>query len=171
MSARFDSCLAFVLQAEGGFVQNPSDPGGATNLGITLATLSQWLGEQATVDSVKALTPQTVAPIYAKLYWEPMQGDNLPAGVDLMCFDAAVNMGVGTSVKFLQEAAHVSADGVCGTATLAAVKSGNPDALISGISSARMAYYKSRPTFPVFGNGWLARLAKVTAQALKDAAA
>ena len=171
MSARFDSCLAFVLQAEGGFVRNPNDPGGATNLGITLGTLSQWLGEQATVDSVRALTPETVAPIYDKLYWAPIHGDSLPVGVDLMCFDAAVNMGDSTSIRFLQDAVHVAVDGVCGPATLAAVKAADADALISSISSARMAYYRSRPTFPVFGNGWLARLAKTTAQALKDAAA
>ena len=57
-AGNFEACLKFVLQFEGGFVNNPKDPGGPTNLGVTQATLSGFLGRQATIDEVKALTPE-----------------------------------------------------------------------------------------------------------------
>src|SRR5687767_1827204 len=89
----FDASLKFVLQFEGGFVDHPKDPGGATNLGVTIHTLSAVLGRPATKAEVKALTPKTVAPIYRQRYWDKVRGDDLPLGVDLAVFDFGVHSG------------------------------------------------------------------------------
>ena len=94
----FDKCLKFVLQFEGGFVNNPKDPGGPTNLGVTQATLSNFLGRQATIAEVRALTPAKVAPIYRLKFWDHINGDDLPVGVDLAVFDFGVHSGSTGSV-------------------------------------------------------------------------
>jgi len=82
-AGNFEKCLKFTLQFEGGFVNNPKDPGGPTNLGVTQATLSNFIGRQASIAEVKALTAATVAPIYKLKFWDHVGGDNLPEGVDL----------------------------------------------------------------------------------------
>lgn len=71
-----------MLVHEGGYVDHPKDPGGATNLGITIGTLRGWLGRQATKAEVKALTTTTVAPIYRAKYWDKIGGDDLPSRLD-----------------------------------------------------------------------------------------
>ncbi len=123
----FQACLPIVLQSEGGFVNDPQDPGGATNLGITLATLSNWLGRPATIAQVQALTAADVAPIYETRYYNASHAGDCPAGVDLMVFDAAVNQGVGRAVKSLQRSAGVTADGAFGPNTKAAVAAMAPE--------------------------------------------
>lgn len=171
MTDRFSACLAFVLRAEGGFVCDPRDEGGATNCGVTIGTLAEYLGRPVDVNDVRDLTPAKAAPIYERLYWSPICGDKLPPGVDLMCFDAAVNMGVGTAARMLQAALGVPEDGQIGPQTLAAPGLTYPKAVLFKLNAARAAKYRSLSTFPVFGKGWLARLANVTAQATKDATA
>lgn len=162
MTDRFDTCLPIILEAEGGYSDNPKDSGGTTNLGVTLNTLSGYLGRTATVADVKALTPATVAPLYRTHYWAAASCDQLPAGVDLIIFDSAVNMGVGTAVKFLQEAAGVrDMDGIAGPETIAAVTAYDAETLIAKTASLRVARYKSLPTFHTFGNGWLARVSHI----------
>lgn len=166
---RFADCLPRVLAHEGGFVDDPKDPGGATNLGITLGTLSHWLNHPATVDDVRALTPATVAPIYQTSYWNAAACDRLPAGVDYMVFDLAVNSGPGRAARFLQEAVGVTPDGAIGNQTLTAVAAQQPADIINAISARRETFYRDQPTFLHFGVGWLKRLAEVTTQALADA--
>src|SRR5215208_1126468 len=94
----FEACLQFTLQFEGGFVNDPDDPGGATNLGVTTDTLSDVLGRKATIDDVKKLTPRTVEPIYLQRYWTPVRGDELPFGLDLAVFDFGVHSGPARAV-------------------------------------------------------------------------
>ena len=163
----FADCLPIVLASEGGSVDDPQDPGGATNLGITLATLSSWLGRPATIAEVQALTPGAVAPIYQADYWNAAHCGDCPAGVDLMVFDAAVNQGVGRAIRALQAAVGVVADGGFGPATLAAVRAADPATTVNTIAASRGVFYRSLPTFPHFGKGWLARVARTQAAALK----
>lgn len=162
---RFATCLPLILAHEGGWVDHPSDPGGATNLGVTIGTLSDWLGRPATKAEVKALTPATVAPIYEARYWKAAHCHELPAGVDYMCFDLAVNSGPGRACKYLQRAVGVAEDGAIGPKTLAAVKAKTPTVLINAISHSREAFYRGLPTFGTFGKGWMRRLNEVTAKA------
>jgi lysozyme family protein len=163
--ANWDACLAFVLASEGGYVDDPQDPGGATNLGITLSELSQWRHTAVTKADVQALGKDEAAAIYRANYWNATRCSDLPSGVDLMVFDAAVNMGCGRSAEFLQSAVGAVADGSIGPATLAAVGKMAVAALIPALASAREAYYQSLSTFNHFGAGWTARVQKVTALA------
>jgi lysozyme family protein len=163
---RFEACLPVILASEGGFVDDPADPGGATNLGVTRATLSGWLGRAATIAEVEALTPAAAAPIYRARYWNPAHAGDCPAGVDLMVFDEAVNQGVGRALTSLQSALGVAADGAFGPLTQAAIAAADPAGLIRSIAANREAHYRALPTFPRFGRGWLARLARTTALAL-----
>lgn len=122
-SQNFDRSLRLVLAHEGGYVDHPRDPGGATNMGITRGTLSIWLGRSATKSDVRHLTVQTAGRIYRANYWAPVSGDDLPAGLDYVVFDAAVNSGPKRSVKWLQGAlgfAGRDLDGAMGNKTLAA---------------------------------------------------
>lgn len=161
----FQTCLPIILESEGGFVNNPDDPGGATNLGITIGALSSWLGRPATVAEVQALTPQTAAPIYRANYWDKTSCDSWDAGVDLMVFDEAVNQGPGRAILTLQTALGVAADGAVGPATEAAAQLENAADTIAKISAIREAFYRSLPTFSVFGTGWINRLTRTTALA------
>jgi lysozyme family protein len=167
----FQTCLPIILKSEGGFVDDPKDPGGATNLGVTLKTLSSWLGRAATVAEVKALKPADVAPIYETRYYNAAHANDCPTGVDLIVFDEAVNQGVGRAIKSLQKCAGVAADGAWGPKTKAAVDAMAPAALIDAIAADREAFYRSLPTFGHFGKGWLSRLARTKADAHKMAEA
>jgi lysozyme family protein len=162
---RFEACLPVILASEGGYVDDPADPGGATNLGVTLATLSGWLGRCATVAEVQALTPAAVAPLYLARYWQPSHAGDCPPGVDLMVFDEAVNQGVGRAVSSLQAAFGVVSAGPFGPEAQSAIRAFDPQRLIQRIAVEREAHYRSLPTFPRFGRGWLARLARTASVA------
>ncbi|HEY1753074.1 MAG TPA: glycosyl hydrolase 108 family protein [Caulobacteraceae bacterium] len=162
----FEACLPVVLQSEGGFTDDPRDPGGATNLGVTLATLSGWLSRPATIAEVEALTPAAVAPLYRARYYNASHAADCPAGVDLMVFDEAVNQGVGRAVTSLQACAGVAADGRFGPQSRAAVAGADPRALIGALAASREALYRALPGFRTFGKGWLARVERTRAAAL-----
>jgi lysozyme family protein len=153
----FAACIPIILESEGGYVNDPRDPGQATNLGITRAVLSEWQGHPASIDEVKHLTRETASRIYQINYYGPVHGPELSAGLDLMVFDAAVNHGVGRAIRFLQRAAHVADDGHFGPITLAAVLAAPAADLINAYHDAREAFYRSLPTFGHFGKGWIAR--------------
>lgn len=169
MTDRFDICLPRVLVHEAGYVNHPRDPGGPTNLGITQATLSHWLGHPASVADVQALTPATVAPIYRANYWRAAGCDALPVGVDYVVFDAAVLSGIQRAVKTLQAAAGAEADGHLGPHTLTAVAALPRTDLIRAFCDRREAFFRSLGTFDTFGRGWLNRLHGVRDTALTDA--
>ena len=162
MSAdNFEQCLALVLRHEGGYVNNPKDPGGMTNLGVTKKVWEEYVGHTVDEAAMRALGPQDVAPLYKKNYWDKIKGDQLPAGVDYACFDLAVNSGVGRAAKILQKAVGVSADGVIGPATLDAAASSDVRNLATEICDLRLAFLQSLPTFDTFGKGWTRRVQEV----------
>ncbi|HEY2345974.1 MAG TPA: glycosyl hydrolase 108 family protein [Xanthomonadaceae bacterium] len=167
----FDTCLPVILRNEGGFVDDPHDPGGATNLGITLNTLSTWEGHTASIEEVKALTKDSVAPIYQALYWNVARCGDCPPGVDLMVFDEAVNQGPGRAIRSLQQALGVTADGSFGPRTLASLDKADPATTIKAMAAICEAYYRSLTNFPRYGHGWLNRLRTTTATALAMVAA
>lgn len=168
-ASNFDAAFARLIVSEGGYVDNPKDPGGATNLGVTIGTLSAWLGRPATKAEVKALTRAKVAPIYRRNYWDAVRGDDLPAGVDYTVFDYAVNSGPGRAIMSLQRAAGVADDGKPGPLTLAAIGKDDPSVLIRLISAERLAFMRRLSTWPVFGRGWTARVTSVEAAARRMA--
>ncbi len=162
MKTNFDQCLALVLKHEGGWVNDPHDPGGETNMGVTKKTWEDWVGHPVPPGSLKTLTVADVAPVYRKNYWDKVRGDDLPDGVDYAVFDYAVNSGVTRASRQLQACARVEADGIIGMKTLAAVKAADPVALIKCICDNRLAFLKSLPTWNRFGKGWGNRVADVS---------
>lgn len=169
MTDRFAECLPQILKYEGGYVDDPKDPGGATNYGITIGTLSAWLGRPATKADVAALTQATAAPIYSANYWMAAKCDRLPVGLDLLVFDTAVNMGVSRAAKFLQAALGVAVDGQIGPKTLTALAEADQSKLIHSYVDQREAFYHGLSTFGRFGKGWMSRLDDVEARALEMA--
>lgn len=165
MKQNFESALAGLLQHEGGFVNHPADPGGMTNLGVTKAVWEEWVGHPVTEKAMRSLQPADVAPLYRRKYWERVYADDLPAGVDYACFDAAVNSGPGRAVKWLQSCAGVTADGALGPVSMAAIKLADPTELIAAYTHTRLEYLQSLPTWNTFGRGWDRRVREVAATA------
>jgi lysozyme family protein len=157
MTKNFRDCLELVLKHEGGFVNHPKDPGGMTNLGVTKKVWEEWIGHEVDEKAMRALTPAIVAPMYEMKYWRTSYCEKLPRGLDLLVFSMAVNAGSGRSVKLLQDAIGVVADGVIGPRTMARINEANVETLIDKFSEARRQFYRGLKTFPVFGKGWLSR--------------
>jgi lysozyme family protein len=166
MANNFDRALKVVLKYEGGFVNHPSDPGGMTNLGITHKTYSNWIGRDATEDEMRNLKLADVKPIYSK-FWNKLNCDQLPSGLDLVVFDFAVNAGIKRSARLLQNLIGADEDGEIGEKTirLAAHYALNKPA-ISDFSNKRRAYYATLSHFSTFGKGWIRRTNEVSAIAL-----
>lgn len=166
MNSNWKRCFELMLESEGGYVDHPADPGGRTNLGVTQATWENWVGRPSDEKEMRSLTPEKVEPLYKRKYWDACRCDELPTGVDYLVFDFAVNAGVGRSAKTLQQSVGVIVDGSIGPITVRAVNMDNPKDIIEKFSNAKEVFYKSLPTFPVFGKGWLNRVAHVKENAL-----
>jgi len=165
MKDNFAACLAETLRHEGGWADNPKDPGGATMKGITIGTYSQFKGRKVTKDELRAIPDADLQTIYRRNYWDKVRGDELPAGLDLVAFDGAVNSGPSKGAKWLQTALGVPVDGAIGPQTIAAAQSTNAGQAIDRACDARLAFLKSLKTWPEFGNGWSDRVAKIRATA------
>jgi lysozyme family protein len=156
----FSDYLAFTLAEEGGFTDDPRDAGGATNWGITQATLSHWRGEPCTIDDVENLGNNEVRAIYHALYWLALQCDTLRNGLDLMMFDFGVNAGVGRAARMLQASLDVTVDGLLGPISMLAARGADLVGLIGDLATRQEAFYSGLADFPVFGKDWLARLGR-----------
>lgn len=165
-ASSFEAAMKFVLQAEGGWSDDPLDKGGATMKGVTLATFRHHYPD-ATADDLRNISDADVAEIYRTGYWNAVKGDDLPAGVDLSVFDFGVNAGPGRSIKLLQRAVDAGPDGVIGPRTMQAVSQADPGNLIAELGRQQQAYYESLSTFGRFGHGWTRRTAERAAAALK----
>lgn len=171
MQTNFPDSLKFTLQSEGGFVNDPHDPGGATMEGVTLATYRSWKNDQSlTAVDLKAITDTEVSSIYKQNYWDTNSCDSLNPGVDLMVFDMDVNAGDSRSAKLLQATIGVTVDGGVGPATLTAANAMDSPTLINKLSSHQLAFYQSLATWQYFGKGWTNRIHARTAAALEMAA-
>lgn len=161
MKANFDAALKAILHHEGGFVNHPADPGGMTNLGVTKTVWEEWVGHPVDEKQMRALTPELVAPLYKKKYWDKIKGDDLPDGVDYAVFDAAVNSGPGRAAKWLQGCVGVEQDGGIGPKTLAAVAAFDPKELVEDYAKRRLSFLMDLPHWGTFGKGWSRRVAEV----------
>jgi lysozyme family protein len=166
MKVNFAPSLSAVLVHEGGFVNNPRDPGGATNKGVTQAAYDDYRASQGLrQQTVRNIATDEVSAIYEGRYWDAIRGDDLPSGVDYCCFDLAVNSGVSRAVRFLQAAVSVAQDGAIGPVTVAAASALPAAELIDAICDARQAFLERLPTFNTFGRGWTQRVVEVRAGA------
>ena len=165
MNSNWRNCFHLMLKSEGGYADLKGDPGGKTNLGVTQATWENWVGRLSNEKEMRNLTPAMVEPLYKKKYWDACKCDDLPNGIDYLVFDFAVNAGVGRSAKTLQKVVDVNPDGAIGAITLSAVSKNKPKDIINKFSDEKVSFYKSLPTFPLFGNGWLNRVERVKNEA------
>lgn len=159
----FAACLAFTLKYEGGFVDHPADPGGATNLGVTRATLARWRRSPVSKADVKALTRDEAGEIYRRFYWRPVDGGLLPPGVDAVVFDWAVHSGPARALQALRKALGVTRSG----ASLAkALENADAVALVRALCADRRRFLARLKGSVVFGRGWSRRVDALEAMAL-----
>ncbi len=159
----FPDCIAHVLAAEGGLVNDPKDPGGVTKFGISQRSYPAL--------DIRALSLDDAKAIYQRDYWAPIQGEALPAGLDLLLLDHAVNAGPARAVRLLQHLVGVPEDGLMGPVTLAGVAIADPQDLIARFSELRLDFYRDLPTWRHFGAGWSRRVHRTRRAALAMARA
>jgi len=147
----FDQAFERLLGHEGGYVNNPHDPGGETKFGISKRS---YPGED-----IANLTEARAKQIYFLDYWGPAGCDSVPDGLRFDLFDMAVNSGVSTAVKTLQRALGEVADGVLGPLTIQAANAIDPLRASIKMNGARLAMMADLPTWPAFGRGWAKRIA------------
>ena len=169
MTDNFPACVAFTMALgnEGGFVNNPADPGGATNFGITIEGLSDWRGHPCSVEDVRDMHATEAQAIYRGRYWLPSTEGALLPGLDLMVFDFGVNHGPAASVKMLQQIIGVPADGYIGPETISRAECGLIvlRARIQALGHTQLAFYASLHS-AAFGKGWAARTQRRVAAAM-----
>lgn len=174
--ADFQKAIGHTLRWEGGFVDHPDDPGGATNRGITIGVFKRYgpslLSVNPTVENLKALTEAQAKVIYKAIFWDGIDGDKIKSQeVAAIYFDGVVNMGGphgrGNGVKVMQRTLramgfNIDVDGIHGPQTLAAINVAHPVSLHNNYKAARAEYYKDlarrKPSMSVFLKGWLNRI-------------
>ena len=156
---KFEQAFELLLGHEGGFVDNPDDPGGATRWGIT-AAVARAHGYQGPMQDLPVAVARGIAKI---AYWDAVKADQLPEAVRYAVFDAAYHSGPGQAVRWLQRALGVPADGILGQQTLGAANVALPDALLRKLLGQRLEFLTDLPTWKTFGRGWARRLAALMA--------
>lgn len=139
-------CISVVMALEGGYVNDPHDPGGETKFGISKASYPN-------VD-IANLTPAQAQFYYQRDYWNAINGDKLPTPLDLYVFDAAVNQGVAKAVMMLQKIAGVSQDGRLGPQTIAAATGVQAKRYLA----ERAYHYAQNSNWSFYYGGWMDRL-------------
>jgi lysozyme family protein len=171
--ASFDAFLPTLLRFEGGFVDDPDDPGGATNKGITMQTFStcarQLLGVEPTLATLRALTDQQAGRIYKQLYWNKVRGDDIALQeLATIVFDFYVNAGANAT-RLLQTAMNaagarpsIAVDGAIGPITIDALRTLDQREVYRRYKQGRIEYYQdlaaNHPSLTKFLKGWLNRV-------------
>lgn len=147
----FDAAFEKLLGHEGGYVNNPSDPGGETRFGISKRSYPHL--------DIKALTVEQSKAIYKRDFWGPAGCDAVPDALRFDLFDMAVNSGVKAAVKTLQGAVRETEDGILGPRTLQAVQSMPADKVRARFNGARLLFMSGLSNWPAFSRGWARRIA------------
>lgn len=149
MNPNFLKALPIILQYEGGLTDDPKDPGGLTNFGISQRAYPN-------VD-IRNLTVEKAGEIYKRDYWDACQCDAMPYSIALFVFDAAVNQGTTGAKKMLQRALNVTSDGIIGNITLTALKTADTNKTMQHMVIDRIMFYTGLSTFSTFGRSWINR--------------
>jgi len=156
--APLDRAFAWILQTEGGYVNDPRDPGGETRYGISKRAYPAV--------EISKLSPDDAKAIYRRDYWDACRCSELPAAVALAVFDAAVNQGVGVAARLLQKALVLAEDGVLGPATMGAARAARPDEIVTRMVVARWDRYQHTANAATYLRGWTHRLFRLQAECL-----
>jgi lysozyme family protein len=150
----FSYCVAIVLEDEGGYVDDPNDPGGATNFGISQTAYPSL--------DIANLTEDQASQIYYDDYWVPFSCGNIPIHLDLWFMTACVMSGGETATKILQQLVGVTADGIYGPHTAQAVQN-FPAASYHEYLTLYTQHLMSLSDWSSFSKGWLNRLYRIAA--------
>lgn len=162
MRSNFERALALTLRYEGGYVNHPADPGGATMKGVTQAVYDRWRAKNGrSMRDVRQIEDTELRDIYRLQYWDAVYGDRLPEGLDAAVFDFSVNSGPTRAVQELQRVLGLRTDGAMGAVTLEACMARDPVELIEAYCDARLAFVRKLKTFSTFGKGWTRRIMDV----------
>ena len=153
----FESALTHILASEGGYVNHPNDPGGETRYGITKHT-ARAHGYKG---PMRELPLSVAESIYRKSYWDACRCDELPPGIRLAVFDAAITSGSAQSILWLQRCLEVTANGKVNAATISAASKANPHKLVFCLLDKRLAFVRQLRNWPTFGKGWIIRIEKL----------
>jgi lysozyme family protein len=167
MHKNFKTALNLTLKFEGGWVDNIHDPGGSTNMGITMKTLARYRNHPVSASDLRMLARDEVEDLYLNLYWHPLSANELPSGIDLALFDYAVNSGQTAAIRALQTALGVQVDGILGSDTLKVLVSTDQSALIHKVSNQRLDFLRRLGTFRWFGVGWTTRVKAIELEAMR----
>lgn len=167
MKDNWDKAMVVELRFEGGKVDDPQDPGGRTNEGVTQRVYSAYRKKMKKASQdVYLMTPDERDQIYMEQYGWKIAFDQLPPGLDLLILDGAINSGVTQSVKWVQRCLGLTADGSMGDVTLQAVHNHpDHDALIAQICDRRMRFLRALRHWPRYKNGWTSRVNQLRAKA------
>jgi len=171
MQGDYDRMFGVLMAEEGGYVNDPKDPGGETKYGITWPALKDAIAKgYVPVDTtIKDLTVDQAKAIYKPDYWDAVKGDQLPWPICCYVFDSAVNQGIAPAIKMLQRAVDVVQDGQLGPVTLSKVAARTAAPASNRYTCGRfMAFrtmrYQSTRNFDVFGEDWLIRCFELAMQ-------
>lgn len=149
MKKNYDYCLNEVLKSEGGYTNDPNDAGGPTNYGITLADYRKYIDKTGTADDVRRMSLDQAKTIYKKRYWDAVDADNLPSGVDYSVFDYGVNSGVSRALRIYNQFKSEK----------------DSSKLINQINDERLHFLQglaiSKPQNQKFLRGWTSRVSRV----------
>ncbi len=163
-ATNFQTTTSWLLVHEGGYVNHPADPGGATNSGVTQAVYDGYRRRKGqSTQSVRNISEQEVYDIYRTQYWDKVWGDELPNGLDYAVYDFAVNSGPRRAIQFLQRIIGVEPDGVMGNVTIGKIRElqaegGEIGEIIEQLCTNRWNWMKTLRTFATFGRGWTRRV-------------
>ena len=154
MQITFDEVFERTIGHEGGYVNNPKDPGGETNWGITIATARA----NGFINPMKSMTRLQAKEIYRLAFWKRAKCDQFLGAISYQVFDAAINHGIGNAIRMLQRAVGVLDDGLVGPKTLTAIQKLTLDDVLVLFIAERLEFYTNLTTFNSFGRGWARRV-------------
>jgi len=145
----FDKAFPIILEFEGGYDNDPNDPGGETKYGICKRNYPHL--------DIKNLTVEQAKEIYRKDYWDAVKCNVTPWPFNLVLFDTAVNQGQGIAPKLLQKAVGVTEDGKIGSVTINACNNAGIDKIVSFLVLRALRYAQTK-NFERYGRGWMTRI-------------
>jgi lysozyme family protein len=151
MKDNFEACLKVTLQQEGGWSNNPHDPGGQTMKGVTQRTYNDYRNRHGLAfQSVKYIGDAELQDLYRVGYWNPINGDNIAKGLDLMTFDTCVNSSSVEARRLYSQ-----------------LPQGSPTTKIIAYGRLRLGFMHRLRTWRWFSKGWTARVNRVQSAALE----
>lgn len=164
-SSQFERAIAFVINEEGDYVNDPMDPGGATRWGVSIRAHKEDVGDldhdgDIDAEDVRILPLDQAKAIYHEQYWTAIRGDELPGSLALAMLDTAVNCGTRRAIILLQRAVAADQDGLFGPDTMRrALKYSYLAA--TNLLANRLDFYKSLSSYARYGKGWRKRVARL----------